>query len=385
MGARISKALEISTFLSWSAALILLLTVSRPGRGSEARVERRTSSPPKTQNQTLTESRPQAPDDPQVKTVLDKMAAAGITRPSSVADVRRAYLFYPRLSGTPEHVFHIEDRQIPGPLGNVTVRVYTPNPTSGLPILIFFHGGGFVAGNLDAYDNPLRSVTNRCECIVVSVAYRLSPENKYPAAPEDAYAATKWVAEHADNIGGDPHRIAVGGDGAGGNLAAVVTLMSRDRGTPSLGFQILIYPSLDFSTMRPSWWAETDAPTVSREAKRHISVAYLPITANLSDPFIAPIRAKDLKNLPPALLITYEGDNPMRAEGEEYARRLTEDGVAARVSLYPNAIHGFFLMAGDLDAGKKCIDEVATTVRNAFRSKPTGPSAKSLPRSTPRN
>jgi acetyl esterase len=297
MGARISKALGISTFLSWSVALILLLTVSRPGRGSEARVERRTSNPPKTQNQTLPESGPQAPD-PQVKTVLDKMAAAGITRPSSVADVRRAYLFYPKLSGTPEHVFHIEDRQIPGPLSNITVRLYTPNPTSGLPILVFFHGGGFVAGNLDAYDNPLRSVTNRCECIVVSVAYRLSPENKYPAAPEDAYAATKWVAEHADSIGGDPSRIAVGGDGAGGNLAAVVTLMARDRGTPSLAFQILIYPSLDFSTMRPSWWAETDAPTVSREAKRQISIAYLPITANLSDPFIAPIHAKDLKNLP---------------------------------------------------------------------------------------
>jgi acetyl esterase len=385
MNARVSKALDISTFLSWSMALILLLTVSRPGRGSEAHVERHTSCPPKTQNQASTESGPQAPDDPHVKTVLDKMAAAGITRPSTVADVRRAYLFYPKLSGTPEHVFRIEDRQIPGPLGNITVRVYTPNPTSGLPILVFFHGGGFVAGNLDAYENPLRSVTNRCECIVVSVAYRLSPENKYPAAPEDAYAATKWVAEHADNIGGDPRRIAVGGDGAGGNLAAVVTLMARDRGTPSLAFQILIYPSLDFSTMRPSWWAETDAPTVSREAKRNISIAYLPITANLSDPFIAPIHAKDLRNLPPALLITYEGDNPMRAEGEEYARRLTQDGVAARVSLYPNAIHGFFLMAGDLAAGKKCIDEVATTVRNAFNSKSTGPSVKSVPRSTPRN
>ena len=142
MGVRISKALEISTFLSWSLALIPLLTCSRPGRGSEARVERRTSSPPKTQNQMLTESGPQTPDDAQVKAVLDKMAAAGITRPSTVADVRRAYLFYPKLSGTPEHVCHIEDPQIPGPASNVTVRVYTPNPTSGLPILVFFHGGG---------------------------------------------------------------------------------------------------------------------------------------------------------------------------------------------------------------------------------------------------
>jgi acetyl esterase len=301
-----------------------------------------------------------------VKAVLDKMAAAGITRPSTVADVRRAYLFYPKLSGTSEHVFHIEDRQISGPAGNVTVRVYTPNPTSGLPILVFFHGGGFVAGNRDAYDNPLRSVANRCECIVVSVAYRLAPEDKYPAAPDDAYAATKWVAENASKIGGDPRRIAVGGDGAGGNLTAVVTLMARERGAPSLVFQVLIYPSLDFSTMRPSWWEETDAPTVSREAKRDVSIAYLPITANLRDPFIAPVYAKDLKTLPPTLFITYEGNNPMQIEGEEYVNRLRQDGVAVKVSAYPNVLHGFFLMAGDLAAGEKCIDEVAMTLRNAF-------------------
>src|SRR5258708_18874160 len=142
MGARISKTFEISTFLSWSLALIPLLTCSRPGRGSEACVERRTSSPPKTQNQMLTESGPQTPDDAQVRAVLDKMAAAGITRPTTVADVRKAYLFYPKLSGTPEHVFHIEDQ----PAGNVTVRIYTPNPTRCLSILVFFHGRGFVVG-----------------------------------------------------------------------------------------------------------------------------------------------------------------------------------------------------------------------------------------------
>src|SRR6266576_2387384 len=384
MGARIPKALEISTCLLPSMALILLC-VSGPRRGSEGRVAWSIPSPLEKQNQALTESGPQTPDDPQVKAVLDKMVAAGITRPSTVADVRRAYLFYPKLSGTAEHVFHIEDRQIPGPLGNITVRVYTPNPTSGLPILVFFHGGCFVAGNLDTHDNPLRSVTNRCECIVVSVDYRLAPENKYPAAPEDAYSATKWMADHAGDIGGDPRRIAVGGDGAGGNLAAAVTLMARERGTPSLVFQILIYPMLDASTMRPSWFTESDAPTVTRESKHKLLSAYLPITANLGDSFISPIRAQNFKNLPPALLMTYGGHDPMRIEGEEYIRRLNEDGVVAKVSLYPQSIHGFFLMAGELDAGKKCIDEVATTLRNAFNSMPTGSSVKSVPRSTPRN
>src|SRR5260370_24052423 len=381
MGARISKALEISTLISWFLALIPLLTGSRPGRGSEARVERRAPRPTKTQNQMLAESGPQTPDDAQVRAVLDKMAAAGITRPTTVADVRKAYRFYPKLSGTPEHVCHTEDR----PAGNVTVRIYTPTPTGGLPILVFFHGGGFVAGNLDTHDNPLRSVTNRCECIVVSVDYRLAPENKYPAAPEDAYSATKWVAEHAGDIGGDPRRIAVGGDGAGGNLAAVVTLMARERGTPSLVFQILIYPMLDASTMRPSWFTESDAPTVTRESKHKLLSTYLPITANLGDSFISPIRPQNFNNLPPALLMTYGGHDPMRIEGEEYIRRLNEDGVVAKVSLYPQAIHGFFLMAGELDAGKKCIDEVATTLRNAFNSTPTGSSVKSVPRQTPRN
>ena len=321
------------------------------------------------QNQATTKSEPQAPVDPQVKAVLNKITAAGIAQPTTVEAARKAYLFYPKLSGTPEHVFRIEDRQIPGPAGNITVRVYTPNPKSGLPILVFFHGGGFVAGSLDSHDTPLRSLANRCECIVVSVAYRLAPENIYPAAPEDAYAATRWVAEHATNIGGDPRRIAVAGDGTGGNLAAVVTLMARERGAPPLLFQLLIYPMLDASTMRPSWWIESDAPGISRESKNAVLRTYLPATADLNDPFIAPIHAKNFRNLPPALLITYEGNDPMRAEGEEYARRLTQDGVAVKISYYPNAIHGFFLMAGDLDAGKKCIDEAASALKNSFGGK----------------
>jgi len=365
MGARVFKVLDSSAFLLSSTPLILLLTLSELSSGYEASVPWSTQSLPEKENQ-LTESGPRAADDPQAKAILDQLAAAGITRPATVADVRKAYLFYPKLSGTPEHVFHIEDRQIPGPAGNVTVRVYTPGSTSGLPILVFFHGGGFVAGNLDTYDNPLRSVANRCECIVVSVAYRLAPEDKYPAAPEDAYAATKWVADHAGSIGGDPRRIAVGGDGAGGNLAAVVTLMARERGSPHLVFQVLIYPMLDASTMRPSWFTESDAPTVTREVKHSLLSTYLPIAANLGDPFISPIRAQTLKNLPPALVIAYGGDDPMRIEEEEYARRLNEDGVEAKVSVYPNAVHGFFLMAGDLAAGKHCIDEVATALRNTF-------------------
>lgn len=362
----ISKGLESSIFLLPSMALILLYTVSVPRRKAESPIEWSIQSPVEKQKTTLTGAEVQKPDDPQVKAVLDKMAAAGVTRPSTVADVRKAYLFYPKLSGTPEPVFHVEDRQIPGPAANIPIRAYTPNSTSGLPILIFFHGGGFVAGSLDAYDNPLRSVTNRCECIVVSVAYRLAPKDKYPAAVEDAYAAIEWVAENASALGGDAHRIAVGGDGAGGNLAAVVTLMAREHGAPRIFFQVLIYPMLDASTMRPSWFTESNAPTITRDVKHSLNSAYLPVTARLSDPYVSPIRAHTLANLPAALVIAYGGEDAMRAESEDYARRLTQDGVSATISFYPSAIHGFFLMAGDLDAGKKCIDELAVTLKKAF-------------------
>jgi acetyl esterase len=366
MGARICKALESSTLLLSAMASFLLYAVS----GSTASPVKWTiRSPRERQDQVPTESSSASANVKEVKAVLEKMAAAGIARPSTVADVRKAYLFYPKLSGTPEHVFRVEDRQIPGPAGSLTIRVYSSNPAKGMPILVFFHGGGFVAGDLDSYDIPLRSVTNRCECTVVSVAYRLAPEAKYPAAPEDAYAATKWVAEHAAEIGGDPARMAVGGDGAGGNLAAVVALMAREHGSPHLAFQVLIYPMLDTSTMRPSWFTESDAPSVTRDVKHGVLSAYLPIAASLSDPFVAPIRAEKFTNLPNALVIAYGGEDPMRVEAEEYVRRLKVDGVAATISLYPNAVHGFFLMAGDLAEGKKCINEVATAVKSALSAK----------------
>jgi len=363
---RIAKTYNNFAILLPLLILVLLPGLSADGRASAARRGRILSSQEPGQSGVLKNSESQAIADAQVTTVLGKMAAAGIAQPATVADVRRAYRFYPQLSGTPEHVFRIEDRQIPGLSGNIPIRLYTPSSRSGMPVLVFFHGGGFVAGSLDTHDAPLRSLANRCECIIISVAYRLAPENKYPAAPDDAYAATKWVAEHGPDIGVDPHRIAVAGDGAGGNLAAVVTLMARERGGPPLLFQVLIYPTLEATTMRPSWWAESDVPTVSRESKNDILSVYLPVTGRLRDPFVSPLFAESLRTLPPALIVTYEDDAPMRVEAEEYADRLKEDNVMAKVSLYPKMIHGFFLMAGYLDGGKKCINEIASTLRDTF-------------------
>jgi acetyl esterase len=308
--------------------------------------------------------------DPQVKAVIDQMAAAGVLHPSTVEEVRKAYLFYATLSGKPERVFRVEDRKIPGLAGEISIRVYTPNASSRLPILVFFHGGGFVAGSLDTVDSPLRSVTNRCGCIVISVAYRLAPENPYPAAPDDAFAATKWVAEHAIELSGDADRIAVGGDGAGGNLAAVVALMARDRGGPRLIYQVLIYPDVD-AIMRGSRYLSND-PIVTPDARIATLGVYLPPLANQEDPYISPIYAKSFRDLPPALLIT-DKDDPAWDEGGAYASRLQSADVSVKVSQYPNMIHGFFLMAGSLDAGKKCIDEVGTALLEAFKKVPDSP------------
>ena len=310
----------------------------------------------------------QSQSDPQVKAVIDRMAAAGVLHPSTVDAIRKSYSFYATLSGNPEQVFRVEDRKIPGPAGTISIRVYTPNALSGLPILVFFHGGGFVAGNLEVEDTPLRSVTNRCGCIVVSVAYRLAPENKYPAAPDDAFAATKWAAEHATELGGDAGRIAVGGDGAGGNLAAVVALMARDRGGPRLVFQVLIYPDVS-AIMLASRYLSKD-PIVTPDARVATIGAYVPALTNQNDPYISPVFAKSLANLPSALLIT-DQDDPAWDEGGEYAKDLRLAGVSAKLSVYPNMIHGFFQMAGVLDAGKKCIDEVAAALAQAFKNVPS--------------
>jgi len=303
--------------------------------------------------------------DPQVKAVVDKMAAAGVIHLMTVDQVRKAYLFYPTLSGTPEHVFRVDNRSIPGSAGNISIRLYIPREGQGLPIFVFFHGGGFVAGSLDTHDTPLRAVANRCGCIVVSVGYRLAPQNTYPAAPDDAYAATKWISEHAAEIGGDARRIAVGGDGAGGNLAAVVTLMGRDRGGPHLVYQVLIYPTLN-AIIQASGYISKD-PVLTPDVRAAILAAYVPLTKDLQDPYISPVSAKSLKDLPPAFLVTDE-DDPARDEGDAYAKRLAEEGVAVKVSKYPNMIHNFFLMAGELDAGKKAIDEISEALKNRFEN-----------------
>ena len=312
-------------------------------------------------------AKPEAPLDPQVKAIMDKMQAAGVLHPASLEQARKAYLFYAKFAGPPENVVHVENREIPGPATPLAIRLYAARNGGELPVWIFFHGGGFVTGSLDTHDSPLRAMANRCDCLIVSVSYRLAPEHHYPAATEDAYAATKWVADHAAEIGGDPRRIAVGGDGAGGNLAAVVTLMARDRGGPHLAYQVLIYPMLDSSMLTHSW-IESHDPILTNDAMLEQWAVYVPVNTDPQLPYISPANG-DLHKLPPALILA-AADDPLRDEDNQYALNLRKTGVPADLVIYPNVIHGFFLMGGELDAARASIDKTAGALKQAFQAAP---------------
>ena len=307
------------------------------------------------------------PLDPKARALLDQMAAAGGQPLSSlsVEDSRQAVLAFPQLGGDPEPVAHVEDRDLPGPDGAIPVRIYTPAGSGPFPVLVFFHGGGWVVCDIDTHDPVCRSLARAAECIVVSVGYRLAPEHKFPAAADDCYAATQWVMNNTPLINGDPERVAVGGDSAGGNLAAVVTLMARDLGGRAPIFQLLVYPATDYLPGTPSYEENADGYFLTREDMVWFWNHYLNSEADAANPYVSPMRAASLTGLPPALVITAEFD-PLRDEGELYAARLQESGVAAELVRYDGMIHGFFSMAGVLDQGRYALELAAAHLRSAF-------------------
>ncbi len=305
--------------------------------------------------------------DPQVRTILNQMAAIG--RPQihelSVAEARRASATLAALQGGPEPVARIDTLNLPGPSGNIPVRVYTPSGNAPFPILMHFHGGGWVVGDIESCDALCRTLCNAAGCIVVSVDYRLAPEHPFPAAVDDAYQATLWIAKNAAAIGGDPRRIAVGGDSAGGNLAAVVAQIARDQGTPALRFQLLVYPVTDAACDTPSYSENGEGYFLTRQAMQWFWNHYIQRTSDRFHPHASPLRAKDFSRLPPALVITAEFD-PLRDEGELYARRMQEAGVPVQLIRFSGMIHGFFTMAAAIDQGKKAIQQAAAAVRAAL-------------------
>lgn len=278
------------------------------------------------------------------------------------AEARATMLAQTAALGRPEQVAKVENRSIPGPDADVPVRVYTPVGDAPFAGLVYFHGGGWVIGSVETHDNLCRSIANAAGCVVVSVEYRLAPEHKFPAAVDDAYAATCWVAEQADRLGIDRRRIAVGGDSAGGNLAAVVALMARDRSRPGLALQALLYPITDRDLNTPSYLKYADGYLLSRDGMAWFWNHYLPEGVSPDQPYISPLRAGDLHGLPPALVITAECD-PLCDEGNAYARRLEEAGVPVTLSCYPGMIHGFVRRNRLLDQGQRGLEEMAAALR----------------------
>jgi acetyl esterase len=305
--------------------------------------------------------------DPQAKAFLDQMVAAGAPPLHSlgVEEARQAIAQLFATNKEPEPVGKVEDRQIPGPAGQIPLRIYTPQGSGPFPVLVFFHGGGWVIGNIETHDPVCRALTNAAGCMVVSVDYRLAPEHKFPAGPDDCYAATRWVAAQAAAINADPTHIAVGGDSAGGNLAAAVALMARDRGIPSLAYQLLIYPVTDHTFNTVSYQENGNDYLLTKDSMVWFWNHYLKSDSDSQNPYASPLRAQSLQGLPPAHVIT-AGFDPLRDEGEAYATQLREAGVPVQYSRYSGMIHGFFAMGEVMDQGKKAIQEAAANLRSAF-------------------
>lgn len=304
--------------------------------------------------------------DPQARFILEQLEAAGAPAMETLTpEEARLSADFSALAGVPEEVGKVENRTISGPGGDIPVRIYTPAGEGPFPALVYYHGGGWVIGNLDTVEVPCRLLTNRANCVVVSVDYRLAPEHKFPAAADDANAVVKWVAENALTIGVDPKRIAVGGDSAGGNLAAVVALMARDNGGPSLVYQMLIYPVTNHSYDTDSYRENGEGYFLTKDTMVWFWNHYLRDELDSKNPYASPLLAEDLSGLPPALVIT-GGYDPLRDEGEAYAERLKAEGVPVEATRYDGMIHGFFWMPGVLEQGNKAIDQAANALKQAF-------------------
>jgi acetyl esterase len=311
------------------------------------------------------------PLDPQVQAVLDKIRAAGNPEYWQMTP-QQARDWHNRKAGIldvkPEPVFKTSDRSIPGPAGGIPIRIFMPRPTAEpLPVLVWLHGGGHVVGSLDSYDALCRQLSLQGDCLVVSVAYRLAPEHKFPAGVDDSFAALQWTAKHTAEIGGDPNRLAIGGDSAGGNLAAVCAILARDAGGPKLTMQLLVYPRTAPDEDFASHNEFAEGHLLTRKTILWFHQHYRASDADRQDFRYAPLICKDLLQLPPALIIVGECD-PLRDDGIAYAERLQRDGNAVELTNYPGMVHPFFSMGGAVDAGRRAVTQAASAVRRAFAS-----------------
>jgi len=310
------------------------------------------------------------PLDPQVQAVLDAAKKANVAELWQLTphDARAEYRRRTNRLKVDVDIHRFEDRDIDGSGGKIPIRIYTPRELASgekLPVLVWYHGGGYVIGDLDTHDSACRALANEADCIVVAVDYRLAPEHKFPAAVDDCFAALKWVVKHADEINVDGTRIAVGGDSAGGNLAAVVSILARNAGSPKIAFQLLIYPVTAPEPETKSHHAFAEGYLLTRKTITWFFTQYIRSSKDVTDFRYAPLEADDLSSLPPSLIVV-AGYDPLRDEGVEYAEALIHAGNRVRLSNYEGMVHGFYLMGGMVDASRRAISESAAMLREAF-------------------
>lgn len=306
------------------------------------------------------------PVDPQIQALLDKGSGVPQTHTLPVDEARRLYEARIAVMAPPAEVAKVGERSIDGPDGPMTVRIYTPKGVVPFPLMVFFHGSGFVLCSLDTHDGMCRNLAAGIGCVVVSVDYRLAPEHKFPAGPDDCLAATRWAAAHAAELGADPSRIMLAGDSAGGNMAAVTALRVRDEGGPALVGQMLLYPVTDYHTPgTPSYVENGEGYGLTRDTMEWFWAHYLGTAEQANHPHASPLRAPDLSRLPAAYIVSAEYD-PLRDEAERYGDRLRAAGVPVEVTRRPGMNHGFLFWVGRVAGADSAMAEACAWGRRIF-------------------
>ncbi len=308
--------------------------------------------------------------DPQAEALLKKLKDAGAQPFETLtpAEGRIAVLGFKDLGGEPEDVASVDHHFVPGPTADVPAWIYRPSGSSAgpLPGLIYFHGSGWVVGNIAVCDFLSRALANRTGCVVIAVNYQKAPEHKFPVPFDDCYAATRWVFDNASSLGLDAGRIGVIGDSAGGNLAAAVTLRARDENGPRLAFQVLVYPAIQYGWDTPSSHANAEGFLLQRASMEYFWKHYVKSPIDGTNPYCSPLAAQDHSGLPPALIVSAEFD-PLCDDGRMYADKLEAAGVPVRFHLYEGMIHGFLWMSGVLDQSKALLNEIGREVKSALK------------------
>jgi acetyl esterase len=310
------------------------------------------------------------PLNPVLKAFLDQVAALGgpKTWEMQPSEAREAFAGLMQLAGAKDvPIGKVTDLTIPAAHGEIFARAYTAVAAGGepLPTLVFFHGGGWVIGNVDTHDGLCRLLANESQCRVISVEYRLSPESKFPAAVEDAFAVVEWIEKNAAELGVDANRLAVGGDSAGGALAAVMTQMAKAKGSPKIAFQMLLFPVTQIGRETRSLKEFAEGYFLERKTLDWFYAHYLPADADRSDPRISPLAAQDFSGLPPAYVML-AGFDPLHDEGRDYAEKLRGAGVVVSIADYPDMVHDFIYLQAVLPQAADALAKAAQSMKAAL-------------------